>query len=96
MKKIDMNKIFEQSKDLHVRNYVVYGNASDNKLYYEATYTNQVTEADLVDAFVKGALLIDDGTNKLVPVSIADNTVKTIDGTSSSATLVTWTAKAAE
>lgn len=82
-----MNRIYEQAKDLHVRNNVVYGN-TDNKIYYDAAYTDQVTQPDLEDAFIKGALLIDDGTNKLVPVVLAGNIVKTIGESGS----VSWEA----
>lgn len=84
-----MNKIFEQAKDLHVRNYVVYGKTGDKKLYYDAAYKTQVTQADLEDAFTKGALLVVDGANKLVPVALAANTVKTVGDTG---TLTSWTA----
>ena len=86
-----MNKIYEQAKDLHVRNYVVFGNTIDDKLYYEAEFTNQVTQADLEDAFVKGALLIDDAGVKFVPVSLNGNEVCTVDAEGS---LVEWAALA--
>ena len=88
-----MNKIYEQLKDLHVRNYVVFGKAADNKIYYDAAYETQVTEADLKDAFLKGALLIDNAGEKLVPVSLNANVVKTIgEGEDEDASLVSWTA----
>ena len=60
-----MNKIYEHSKDVHVKNYVVYGKTGDKKLYYEPEYKTQVSKADMEDAFLKGLLLIDDGTNNL-------------------------------
>ena len=52
-----MNRIYLDAKDKYVGNYVFYGNSEDNKLYYESAHEHQVTEADLVDAFMKGALI---------------------------------------
>ena len=72
-----MDKIYEQAKDLHVRNFVVYGKAADKKLYYEPEFKTQVTKADAEDAFDKGALMIVDTTTKLVPIAFAGKTVKT-------------------
>lgn len=92
-----MEKKFEQAKDLHVRNYVVYGKAADKKLYYDAAYTKQVSKADLEDAFNKGALLIVDGSNKLVPVVLVGNAVKTIIETGTETkvlSFVSWAALA--
>ena len=85
-------KIFEQAKDLHVRNIVVYGN-EDKNLFYEASCENQVIEADLQDAFLKGCLLIKDGDNLFVPVSINANKVSVV---ASGASLVEYSAKIVE
>lgn len=89
------NSIFEQAKDLHVRNYVVYGKADDNCLYYDAEYTKPVTQADLEDAFIKGALLINNSSVLLVPIALSENTVTTfVDSETES--FETWSALAAE
>lgn len=88
-----MDKIYENAVDLHVRSYVVYGK-SDKKLYREPGFKNQVTQAELEDAFAKGALLIVDGASKLVPVSITANKVATVGMVSSDLALVEWTAVA--
>lgn len=73
-----MKPIYENASDLHVRSNLVYAKAADKKLYYEAAYTNQVTKADLVDAFTKGTLLIVSGDNYLKPIELAGNIVKTL------------------
>lgn len=73
-----MKPIYENASDLHVRSNLVYAKAADKKLYYEAAYTNQVTKADLVDAFTKGTLLIVSGDDYLKPIELAGNVVKTI------------------
>lgn len=94
-----MNKTYEQAKDLHVRAVTVYGKTEDNKLYWnlsDDTYSEEVKQAELEDLFGKGLLMIDDGTNKLVPVSIADNKAVTLSvttGSDSADTVspVTWT-----
>lgn len=90
-----MNKIYEQAKDLHVKNYVVYGKAADHKLYLEAAYTNQVDQADLEDMFAKGLVLIDLGTDGFaVPISIKGEKVTTVATVSNAVALVEWSAKA--
>ena len=90
-----MDKIYAGFNDVHVRNYVVYGKSADKKLYYEPTYKTQVTKSDLVDAFDKGALVIVDGSSKLVPVVLTGNTVKTIGESSSALAFTTWAATTA-
>ena len=88
-----MDTVRERSEDIHVRTYVAYGKASDHNLYVDAAYKTQVDQADVEHAFKRGALLIFDGTNYLVPVAMASNKVSTVGGNSSAATLVEWTAK---
>lgn len=90
-----MKTIYNDVKDKNIRKYVVYGKAADNKLYYDEKYTKQVTKADAEDAFKKGMLLIMDTTTTLIPVSMADTTIKTISGASSSVTLTSWTVASA-
>lgn len=93
-----MNKIFEQSKDLHVANYVVYGKAADKKLYIDAAFTTQADEADVADAFTKGRLLVAVGDVSYVPVAMEDEKVTIITVTGSgtlTATPVVYSAKAA-
>lgn len=89
-----MEPIYEQLKDLHIRNFVVYGKAADSKLYYESTYKTQVKQADLEDAFKKGSLLILDSTTYRVPVELAANVVKTMGTVSSALAFVSWSALA--
>lgn len=64
-----MDKIFEKANDQHVRKLVVYGNATDHKLYIDSTYTKLAAEADVVDAFDKGMLRIVEATGSSLPVS---------------------------
>lgn len=94
-----MERIYEQEKDLHIRNNLVYGKTADKKLYYDAAYTRQVTCEDLREAFKKGFLLIFDGANYLIPVSIpmdsdaSPNKVKTVGAGTSAVELTEWTAQ---
>ncbi len=90
-----MEKVFEQLKDLHVKNYVVFGKAADHKLYAEAAFTNQIEQAALEDMFAKGLVLIDLGEDgQAVPVSIKANKVVTVATVSNAVALVEWSAKA--
>lgn len=89
-----MKTIYENSKDQHIRKFVVYGKTADKKLYYESDFKTQVTQADAEDAFKKGMLLIMDATTMLIPVSMASTTIKTVAEASSSVSLTSWTVKA--
>ena len=90
-----MKTIYEQAKDLHVKNYVVYGKAADSKLYAEAAYTNQIEQAALEEMFSKGLVLIDLGDDgQAIPVSIKANKVYTVATVSNAVALVEWVAKA--
>ncbi len=90
-----MEKVFEQLKDLHVKNYVVFGKAADHKLYAEAAFTNQIEQAALEDMFAKGLVLIDLGEDgQAVPVSIKANKVVTVATVSNAVALGEWSAKA--
>ena len=90
-----MTKVFEDTNDLHVRNVIFYGKTADHKLYREANYTTPITAAELEDAFKKGACLVFDGTNYLVPVAFAAGKVTTMSGTTS-VTGTEWAAKVEE
>lgn len=83
---------FDQFHCDHV--YVVYGKTGDHKLYLEDEYKTQVKQADVEFAFRRNALIIFDGTNYFVPVSMAANKVSTVGGSTTAATLVEWTAEA--
>lgn len=90
---MNIDKLFNQAKDEHVAAYIVYGKTADKKLYYESTYTNQVVKADMEDAFRKGRLMVNDGTNLLVAVSMANGKCKTVSAGTSAVELVEWAAK---
>lgn len=94
-----MKHVFQNAKDKNVEMYVVYGKAADNKLYYESTYTTQVTEEDMQYAFQRGMLLINDNNVLKIPVEASTNKCKTMKwaGTSGSETMQfnEWTAVAA-
>lgn len=62
-----MNKIFEQSKDLHVSASVIYGKA-DGKAYADEACTVQMTTAELKEAVIKRAI-IKIGTDIFIPVA---------------------------
>lgn len=96
-----MNNIYEQLKDLHIRNIVVFGKAEDSKLYKESTYKTQLKEEELQELFSKGMLLIntDDDVYE-VAVKVNANKAYTVTATTvESATtlsLTEWAAEAAE
>ena len=87
-----MERIYDQAKDIHVATYVLYAKTADKKLYLESSYTTQVTKAELEDAFKKGRLLIFDGTNYLVAISMAGGKVKTVGMGASAVELTEWSA----
>lgn len=91
-----MKKIFIDACDKYVAAVVVYGKASDSKLYVDAEYTTQAEEADVADAFIKNQLVVMDDDVALKPVKLDGNNVLTIDYASSTVSATEWTAKAAE
>lgn len=91
-----MKKVFIDAVDKNVAAVIVFGKAADSKLYIDAAYTTQVEEAVVVDAFVKGTLLVVDGDATLKPVKIEGNKVLTLDYASSTLSATEWVAKAAE
>lgn len=92
-----MERVFDDANDKNVASYVVYGKASDSKLYYStAEGADQVTEADLANFFTKGRLIIKVSTASYAVVKVAANKAYTVDEVSSAIALVEWSAKAAE
>ena len=57
-----MDRIYNDACDKNVAAIIVYLNAEDEKLYYDAEFTEamEVPEADLKNLFIKGAL-VDNG-----------------------------------
>lgn len=87
-----MERIYDQAKDVNVATYVLYAKTADKKLYLEPSYTTKVSKAELEDAFKKGRLLIFDGTNYLVAISMHGGKVKTIGMGASAVELTEWAA----
>ena len=65
-----MEKIFEQAKDLHVVATLVYNNG-DEFAYVDASCTNKFKVSELKEVFVKGAMIVIDGTF-YAPVSYSE------------------------
>lgn len=63
-----MEKIYEQSKDLHVVATVIYVKTADPYAYADSAKTVKIKAVDLKEAFEKGALIVD-GDIKYKPVS---------------------------
>jgi hypothetical protein len=51
-----MDRIYEQSKDLHVVAVKIYAN--DGKAYVDAAHTTQFKTSELKEAFIKGCIVI--------------------------------------
>ena len=75
------NKIYEGYSDQHIRAVIAYGKAADHKLYADSAHTVTMPDNVIADAFKKGMLLVDDGTNLLRPVKFRSGKVITVDGT---------------
>lgn len=54
-----IDHLYEQSKDLHIRNYVVYADTSKNYVYADAACTTgkELTKDELIEAFKKNVLV---------------------------------------
>lgn len=92
-----MERIYEQSKDLHIRNLVAYGKASDHTLWADAEFTNYLEAEVVKNAFLKDMLIILDNTTYKKPVSLdASNKYVTAEVVSSAVSLVEWTVAVAD
>lgn len=89
-----LKHIYIDGNDKYVGNYLVFGKASDSKLYVDEAFTEQVSQADLQEAFLKGLLLIQVGTDVFKPVKVAANKAVVIDVVSGTATSKEFAAKA--
>ena len=89
-----MNKIFDDAKHKNVAAFVVYGKAADSKIYVDAEYETQATQADVEDAFNHGRLIVMNGDVALVPVALDANKVATIDVTGTTVAGAEWEALA--
>lgn len=76
------NKVFEHSNDLHVRAVYVYVKTA--KAYVDEACTVQFKNAELEDAFLKGAVIVD--TNVMYkPVSYTAGKISYVTGTTTPA-----------
>lgn len=95
-----MDRVYQNAKDKNVETYILYGKAADGKIYYESTYTTQATQEDMLYAFKRGMLLVNDNGTLKLAVEAKDNKCKTMKwaGASGSETMqfAEWTAKALE
>lgn len=92
-----MERVFDDANDKNVASYVVYGKASDSKLYDStAEDAKQITQEELANLFAKGRLIVKVSTASYAVVKVAANKAYTVDEVSSAIALVEWSAKAAE
>ena len=89
------NKIYEGYSDQHMRAVIAYGNAVDHNLYTGSAYSVRMSAAVIKDAFMKGMLLVYDGTNFLRPIKFGSGKVTTVDGTTTVAS-TEWYARDVE
>ena len=82
-----MDKKYIDAKDKYVAARIVYAKAADHKLYLEPGFTTQAGQAEVVDAFLAGVLVVSVGSAFVRPGKVDGNKVD-VDGTE-------YTAKAA-
>lgn len=91
-----MEKIFQDAKDKYVTAVIVYGKASDSKIYVDADFSEQVDQAVVEDAFDKGVLMVKVGSASFRPVKIAANKVTVVDLSGGTVSATEFAAKAAD
>ena len=92
-----MERVFDDANDKNVASYVVYGNASDSKLYDStAEDAKQITQEELANFFAKGRLIVKVSTASYAVVKVAANKAYTVDLISGTVSVTEWSAKAAE
>lgn len=65
-----MDKIFEQSKDLHVVSTMIY--VGSGKAYKDSACTKQYKTSELKEAFIKGAMIQVDTGKFAFPVGYSE------------------------
>ena len=53
-----MDKIFEKANDQHVRNYIIYGNVADHKLYAESDHKTPIEPVSYTHLTLPTILLV--------------------------------------
>ncbi len=92
-----MERVFDDANDKNVASYVVYGKASDSKLYDStAEDAKQITQEELANLFAKGRLIVKVSTASYAVVKVAANKAYTVDLVSGTVSVTEWSAKAAE
>ena len=92
-----MERVFDDANDKNVAAYVVYGKASDSKLYDStANDAKQITQEELANFFAKGRLIVKVSTASYAVVKVAANKAYTVDLVSGTVSVTEWSAKAAE
>ena len=89
-------KVFQDASDKYVASNVFFGKTADHKIYVDAEFSAQAEEAVVLDAFLKGVLVLKVDTAYFKPVKVAANKVLVADLVSAAATITEFTAKAAE
>lgn len=89
-----LKHIYIDGNDKHVGKYLAFGKASDSKLYVDEELTEQVSQDDLQEAFKKGLLLVQVGTDIFEPVKVSGNKVVVLDLSSGSVSGKEYAAKA--
>lgn len=68
------NKIFGNAEEKYLNSVVLFGNGDDSVLTYDSAHKNQVPATEVKNLFMKGLLLIVDGTKTYKPVTFEDKT----------------------
>lgn len=68
---MNTSKIYQDLKDVHVSNVIVYTNGTDGKAYVDSSLSKQFASEDLKDAYEKGCLVKDSSGNYYTPVGYA-------------------------
>jgi hypothetical protein len=92
-----MERVFDDANDKNVAAYVVYGKASDSKLYDStAEDAKEITQEELANFFAKGRLIVKVSTASYAVVKVVANKAYTVDLVSGTVSVTEWSAKAAE
>lgn len=69
-----IDKIYEDAKDLHVADYILYAKKGDTKLYTDEAFKVQAGTATALECFNKGCLVkYDDGMYSPVSATVTSN-----------------------
>ena len=87
-------RVYQDANDKYITSKIFFGKAEDGKLYTDAEFTAQATEDAVVDAYLKGVLMVKVDDAFFRPVKVEGYKVVVVDVSSGAAAVTEFVALA--